>query len=175
MFECNEPHCLTRGIEIRNNGGNRLNCFLCDFDMCGECGKIEMKFNNVTKEKMVRKLSERSRASSRKQTQTSMAAAAKAITWASADAASEGKRHIQYHRTSSRRRRDPTGATSSSSAVAATGLPVAAVAAAAREQKEWELDPSELEKKLLKSRKEKNDEMDDADKIQSAALLRVES
>ena len=35
----------TRGTDIRNNGGNRLNCFPCDFDMCAECGRIEMRFN----------------------------------------------------------------------------------------------------------------------------------
>ncbi len=36
-FHCDDSDCRTPGDEIKNSGFNRLNCFLCDYDICMAC------------------------------------------------------------------------------------------------------------------------------------------
>ena len=45
-----EPHCFSRGIQQYNDGSNRLTCFLCDYDMCADCGKLEVEFNGLSED-----------------------------------------------------------------------------------------------------------------------------
>lgn len=44
-FTCDQPHCINEGFEIVNNGTNRLNCYVCDFDMCSDCAKTILQYN----------------------------------------------------------------------------------------------------------------------------------
>ena len=50
-FHCDDPDCRSPGDEIKNSGFNRLNCFICDYDICMACANrkiCEKQRGNIT-------------------------------------------------------------------------------------------------------------------------------
>jgi hypothetical protein len=50
-FRCHskKTSCKHHGLELNNDGSNRFNCYIHDFDMCGECVRDKIQADNIEK------------------------------------------------------------------------------------------------------------------------------